>query len=128
MLVGDAAGMVSPVTGGGIHTALHFGRRAAQLVSDYLADRGPRPVAALRREAPRYHAKRALRRLLDTAPSNTLINAFLMTPPAKVLAQRLYFHSRSESGESFEAWSQEFERGEFENAPARPPGPTLRLI
>ena len=29
LLIGDAAGMVSPVTGGGIHTALHFGRRAA---------------------------------------------------------------------------------------------------
>lgn len=128
MLIGDAAGMVSPVTGGGIHTALHFGRRAAQLVSDYLADRGPHPVAALRREAPRYHAKRALRRLLDTAPSNALINAFLMTAPAKALAQRLYFHSRSESGESFEAWSREFERGTVENTPARPPGPTLRLI
>jgi hypothetical protein len=69
-----------------------------------------------------------LRRLLDTTPSNALINAFLLTAPAKVLAQRLYFHSRSESGESFETWTREFERGEFGNAPARPPGPTLRLI
>jgi flavin-dependent dehydrogenase len=128
MLIGDAAGMVSPVTGGGIHTALHFGRRAAQLVSDYLGDRGPHPLAVLRREAPRYRAKRALRRLLDTAPSNPLINAFLMTAPAKALAQRLYFHSRSESVESFDAWTKEFERGEFENTAARPPGPTLRLI
>src|SRR5262249_35277773 len=54
MLVGDAAGMVSPVTGGGIHTALQFGRRAAQLVSDHLEDRGPHPVRALSAEAPRY--------------------------------------------------------------------------
>ena len=28
LLIGDAAGLVSPVTGGGIHTALQFGRRA----------------------------------------------------------------------------------------------------
>src|SRR3569623_2676 len=51
MLVGDAAGMVSPVTGGGIHTALHFGRRAAQLVSDHLEDRGPHPEKALTADA-----------------------------------------------------------------------------
>jgi hypothetical protein len=69
-----------------------------------------------------------MRRLMDSAPSNTLINAFLMTGPAKALAQRLYFHSRSESGESFEKWSREFERGEFENTSARSTGPTLRLI
>src|SRR6202000_2256432 len=78
MLVGDAAGMVSPVTGGGIHTALHFGRRAAQLVSDYLAGRGPHPVGALVKEAPRFRGKRMLRRLLDLAPPNTLIDTFLM--------------------------------------------------
>jgi len=128
MLVGDAAGMVSPVTGGGIHTALSFGRRAAQLVSDYLADRGPHPVAQLRREAPRYRTKRLLRRLLDTAPSNALINAFLMTGPMKALAQRMYFHSRSGSMESFEAWSRAFERGEFETSAPPLPGPRLRLI
>src|SRR3569832_1088815 len=53
MLVGDAAGMVSPVTGGGIHAALHFGRRAAQLVSDHLEDQNPHPVKALKAETPR---------------------------------------------------------------------------
>lgn len=128
MLVGDAAGMVSPVTGGGIHTALHYGRRAAQLVSDYLGDRGPHPVRALEREAPRYRIKRMLRRVLDTAPSNVLINALLMTTPMKALAQRAYFHSRSASTESFDAWSKEFERGEFQKTSPHPPGPTLRLI
>jgi flavin-dependent dehydrogenase len=102
MLVGDAAGMVSPVTGGGIHTALHFGRRAAQLVSDHLDDRGPHPVAALKREAPRYTAKLALRRMMDFAPSNLLINAMLMTAPVRALAQRLYFHTRAGDGIAFE--------------------------
>jgi len=128
MLIGDAAGMVSPVTGGGIHTALNFGRRAAQLVSDFLGDRGPHPVGALRREAPRYRVKRALRRLLDTAPSNALINTFLMTSPMKALAQRMYFHSRSGSAESFEAWSKEFEEGDLQQSPPQLPGPKLRLI
>lgn len=128
MLVGDAAGMVSPVTGGGIHTALHFGRRTAQLVSDYLSDRGPHPVGALVKEAPRYRRKIWMRRLLDTAPSNTLINALLMTPPAKAIAQRMYFHSRTGGAQSFEDWTEEFERGELSQTPPELPAPKLRLI
>jgi len=123
MLVGDAAGMVSPVTGGGIHTALHFGRRAAVLVANYLGDRGPEPVPTLATEAPRYRAKLWLRRALDLAPPNALINAALMTAPMRRLAQRLYFHSRGESAESFEAWSRAFEQGTAQSARA-----DLRLV
>jgi flavin-dependent dehydrogenase len=122
MLVGDAAGMVSPVTGGGIHTALHFGRRAAVLVANYLDARGPMPAQALAVEAPRYRAKLWLRRALDLAPPNALINAALMTAPMRRLAQRLYFHSRGESAESFEAWSRAFEQG------SRPARADLRLV
>jgi len=113
MLIGDAAGMVSPVTGGGIHTALRFGRRAAQLVGDYLMDRGPLPVAALAREVPRFRVKLAMRALLDLAPPNVLINAALMTSPMRALAQRLYFHSRGGDATSFEDWTKAFERGEM---------------
>ena len=114
MLVGDAAGMVSPVTGGGIHTALHFGRRAAILIGEHLGARGPHPVAVLAREVPRHRAKLLLRRLLDLAPPNGLINALLMTEPMRALAQRLYFHARGESAQSFAAWSEAFARGEAE--------------
>ena len=84
MLIGDAAGTVSPVTGGGIHTALHFGRRAALLVVRITS----RIVArirwsALARELPRYRSKLLLRKLLDFAPPNGLINALLMTGPGQ---------------------------------------------
>jgi flavin-dependent dehydrogenase len=120
LLVGDAAGMVSPLTGGGIHTALHFGRRAALAVADYLDDRGPHPVAVMTREAPRYRAKLVLRRLLDLAPPNFLINAALMTAPMRHLAHLLYFHGRGENAESFEAWSRTFERSEPEAPRAKP--------
>jgi len=102
LLVGDAAGMVSPMTGGGIHTALHYGRRAAQLVSDHLDDRGPNPVSALMAEAPRYRLKRVMRRALDLAPPNGLINAMLMTAPMRAVAQRLYFHTRARGDVAFE--------------------------
>jgi flavin-dependent dehydrogenase len=121
MLVGDAAGMVSPVTGGGIHTALHFGRRAALLVCEYLGARGQHPVAALTREAPRFGAALLMRRALDLAPPNALINAMFMTKPMRSLAQRLYFHARGGRQESFAAWSESFGRAEMEK-------PGLRLL
>ncbi len=128
LLVGDAAGMVSPVTGGGIHTALHFGRRAAQLVCDYLLDRRPHPARALAREAPKFRTKLFMRALMDLAPPNMLINAMLTTEPMRALAQRIYFHSRAGDAASFEAWSRAFERGELEPAPPDRPTMTLRVI
>jgi flavin-dependent dehydrogenase len=111
MLIGDAAGLVSPVTGGGIHTALHFGRRAAQPVSDHLTDRGPDPRTVFAREIPRFRKKLLLRRLLDFAPPNAAIDALLMTGPARRLAQRLYFHRRGGNPAEFDAWSRAFEAG-----------------
>jgi len=123
MLVGDAAGMVSPVTGGGIHTALHFGRRAAQLVSDHLEDRGPHPVRALAAEAPRYSTKLLMRRVLDMALPNALINPVLMTGAMRGIAQRLYFHARRGDNTSFEDWSRTFEREAEEQVV-----PSLRCI
>ena len=123
MLVGDAAGMVSPVTGGGIHTALHFGRRAAQLVSDHLEDRGPHPVKALAAEAPRYFAKLLMRRVLDMALPNALINPVLTTGAMRGIAQRLYFHARRGDSTSFEDWSKAFERDAAEHT-----APSLRCI
>jgi geranylgeranyl reductase family protein len=126
LLVGDAAGMVSPVTGGGIHTALHFGRRSAQLVSDWLGDRGPHPVGVLAREAPRWRLKRMLRMALDLAPPNALINAMLMTAPARALAQRLYFHARA--GGSFAEWNDRFERDEIDVTREERNTPRLHLV
>jgi flavin-dependent dehydrogenase len=128
MLIGDAAGMVSPVTGGGIYTALHFGRRAAQLVSDWLCDLGPHPVALLKREAPQFRLKRLMRAALDLAPPNMLINAMLMTAPARALAQRLYFHARAGDGGDFAAWREAFENGDLEPKREETRGPTLRVI
>jgi flavin-dependent dehydrogenase len=126
LLVGDAAGLVSPVTGGGIHTALHYGRRAAQLVSDYLLDRGAHPVDAMSAEVPRFRLKRALRRMLDLAPANALINLMLMTPPMRMIAQRIYFHSRSGDWGEFESWQQESDGRDFEPRPPRSPKQILR--
>jgi len=101
LLVGDAAGLVSPMTGGGIQLAFRFGRRTAQVVSDHLLDGGPDPGRVMAREYPGFHLKYALRRLMNLAPSNMVLNTLLLTPPARALAQRIYFHRRGWSDMSY---------------------------
>ena len=102
MLIGDAAGLVSPLTAGGVHPAFHFGRRAAQAISDHLFDAGLDPARVLATEYPRYRWKGALRRLLDLGPPNWLFDATLHLPPARVAARLIYFHRKGLG--SSEAW------------------------
>ena len=67
MLIGDAAGWVSPMTAGGIRTAFRFGRRAGALTADHLLNGGAAPGVVLRHELPRFRVKAILRRGLDPA-------------------------------------------------------------
>jgi hypothetical protein len=101
LLVGDAAGMVSPATGGGIRLAFRFGRRAAHAIADHLMYLGPAPETVLAREFPRFGLKRLLRLGLDLAPPNALVDAALATAPMRWLAGRLYFHRRAATGMRF---------------------------
>lgn len=94
LLTGDAAGLVSPLTAGGIRLAFQYGRRAAQAISDYLQAGGPDPGAVMAREYPSFGAKTWLRRLWSAAPPNALLNLALFTPPMQALAQWIYFRKR----------------------------------
>jgi hypothetical protein len=101
LLVGDAAGMVSPATGGGIRLAFQFGRRAAHAIADRLLHLGPAPETVLARELPRFGFKRLMRIGLDLAPPNMLVDAVIATSPMRWLAAHVYFHRRSANGISF---------------------------
>jgi digeranylgeranylglycerophospholipid reductase len=116
LLIGDAAGWVSPMTGGGIRLAFKFGRRAAALIADHLMCGGPAPQTALAREVPKFRANRALRAALDLAPPNFLLDMSLGLAPARRLAERLYFHARNDTGIDREAYLKWLERQE----PAQP--------
>ena len=96
LLAGDAAGLVSPLTGGGIHCAFHYGRRAALAVCDYLCDRGVHPGAAMARQYPRFFAKRLARIAMNGEPPNLLFNQALSNRAFLSLARLIYFHSRGE--------------------------------
>ena len=99
MLIGDAAGHCSPMTGGGIGLALRLGRRTAQAASDWLGVGGEHPATVIAREAPRFEAKLMLRRIMDLAPPNWIWNAAFGTPAFRHLAHAVYFHRRGGRGE-----------------------------
>jgi digeranylgeranylglycerophospholipid reductase len=103
LLVGDAAGIVSPLTAGGIHTALDSGWRGAHAIADHLMDSAPHPAAMLGDAYPRFLWKRGLRRLFDTAPPDWVADALISTTPLRAAAETVYFHHRGLK--STRAWS-----------------------
>lgn len=122
LLIGDAAGWVSPATGGGIRLAFRHGRRAAALIADHLHNGGPAPHAALVRELPGYGLKRAMRAALNLAPPNALLDLVLATPSARALAERIYFHRRGGRGMDRAAYLDWLERQAREAPPPVPEG------
>jgi flavin-dependent dehydrogenase len=103
MLLGDAAGMVSPLTAGGIHPALQLGREAGIAIADYLQDNGPVPQQRISTLMSRYVVKRQLRRCYDYLPlNNTFIDTLFALPLFRHLAQTVFFHHRGLL--TMEAW------------------------
>lgn len=94
LLVGDAAGMVSPVTAGGIHTALKHGMAAGHAIADYLSGKCEDPSGWFVDSYPRFHSKRLLRFLFDHFQSDTLFNLLLGTKPMRTAAGIVYFHHK----------------------------------
>jgi digeranylgeranylglycerophospholipid reductase len=119
LLIGDAAGMVSPATGGGIRLAFQFGRRAAQAIADHLLHLGPSPETVLARELPRFGLKRLLRMGLDIAPPNIAVDALIATAPLRWLAAHVYFHRRSATGISFSEFEARIAAAGKDLRPAR---------
>jgi digeranylgeranylglycerophospholipid reductase len=94
LLVGDAAGMVSPVTAGGIHTALKHGLAAGNAVADFLRGRGDDPAGRFVRSYPKFRAKRLLRWAFDRLQTDFAFNWLLATRPMRAAAGLVYFHHK----------------------------------
>ncbi len=103
LLIGDAAGWVSPLTAGGIHTSIEWGRRAGIAIADHLLDAGPQPHRVMARLVPRFRFKRLLRRIFDLGPPNRLYDVLLSSPTFLAAARLIFFHNRGIL--SREAWS-----------------------
>ncbi|MEQ1774436.1 MAG: NAD(P)/FAD-dependent oxidoreductase [Burkholderiales bacterium] len=95
LLAGDAAGIVSPLTAGGIHTALESGWRAGHAIADFLRNGGPHPGVALAPHYPPFRLKRLMRRCFDLNPPNALYNLLLGSAPFRSFAAEVYFHRRA---------------------------------
>ena len=94
LLVGDAAGLVSPLSAGGIHPALDAGAAAAHAIADHLLEGAPHPASTTARAAPRYVTKRVLRALFDRGVPDPVFDLLLGTRPFTALARSVYFHHR----------------------------------
>ena len=94
LLVGDAAGIVSPVTAGGIHTALKHGLAAGHAIADYLTGRSGDPHLWFTRSYPRYRLKRLLRFGFDHFQSDLLFDLMLSTRAMRTAAGVIYFHHK----------------------------------
>jgi flavin-dependent dehydrogenase len=94
MLVGDAAGMVSPVTAGGIHTALRHGAQVGSAVAEFIRGDRPDPAHWLAASYPRFRKKRLLRWLFDHAQSDWVFDRMLSTPLMRRAAELVYFHRK----------------------------------
>ena len=107
LLIGDAAGWVSPLTAGGIHCALQWGRLAGIAIAEHLMDGGPDPGSVMARHVPSFRTKLALRRILDLGPPNRLLDSILTCAPMKRFAQLVFFHHRGLlSRTSWAEWSE----------------------
>ncbi len=95
LLVGDAAGMVSPVTAGGIHTALQHGEEAGAAVARFLRREADDPAGWFVRGYPRFRLKRALRWAFDRFQSDWLFDRLLGTAPMRRAAELVYFHRKA---------------------------------
>ena len=92
MLVGDAAGMVSPLTAGGIHTALKHGLAAGYAITDFLSGKAHDPSDWFVKAYPSFRLKRWLRFLFDRFQSDVAFNAFIGTQLMRSAASIIYFH------------------------------------
>ena len=94
LLVGDAAGMVSPVTAGGIHTALKHGLAAGNAVADFLRGKAEDPARRFVRSYPKFRTKRLLRWAFDRFQTDFAFNWLLATRPMRAAAGLVYFHHK----------------------------------
>ena len=92
MLIGDAAGMVSPLTAGGIHRSYRFGKLAADAIADYLLGRGPNPGDAISATYVDASWKYAARWCFDNLPLTTCMETGIgIASLFKRLAGKVFF-------------------------------------
>jgi flavin-dependent dehydrogenase len=96
LLVGDAAGAVSPLTAGGLDPALRLSSFASEVIAEYLQHGDENVLAQYNgdRFRARFIARRSMRRVLDAVSYPLLLeagHAMLRTPLLRPLAAHVFF-------------------------------------
>jgi flavin-dependent dehydrogenase len=94
ILTGDAAGIVSPVTAGGIHSAWQHGWATGEAIARHLRDGGPAPEQVAAAAAPRFRSKRLLRCAFDHLQFDWPFDLLLHTRVLRWAAEQVYFRAR----------------------------------
>ena len=98
ILTGDAAGIVSPLTAGGIHSAWKHGWAVGEAIARHLRHDAPSPELVARRAVPRYRTKRLPRQVFDALQADWPFDLLIGTPPLRWAAERVYFNRRRDPG------------------------------
>ena len=94
ILTGDAAGIVSPVTAGGIHSAWQHGWRVGAAIGTHLTVGGPPPEQVAIEAAPSFRIKRGLRWAYDHLQMDWPFDLMLHSAPLRWAAEQVYFRKR----------------------------------
>ena len=94
ILTGDAAGIVSPVTAGGIHSAWEHAWTVGRAIAARVRGDGPPAEQVAIDAAPRFRTKRALRWAYDHLPFDWPFDLLLCSPPLRWAAGQVYFGLR----------------------------------
>lgn len=96
VLVGDAAGAVSPLTAGGLDGAMRLSSHAASVIAAYLEQRNPSLLRGYNGSAyeTRFIARRWMRRAMRLAQSPLVVEAgfaAMRLPAFRALAEHIFF-------------------------------------
>lgn len=94
VLIGDAAGMVSPVTAGGIHAGLRHGASVGRALADALLSSRPYVEPADAAAIAHLAGKRMLRWAFDHLQWDWPFDLMLGSAPLRRMAEQLYYHRR----------------------------------
>ena len=94
LLTGDAAGIVSPLTAGGIHSAWRHGWAIGDAIARHLHEGAPDPQHVARGATPRYGTKRALRWAFDRLQVDWPFDLLIGSAALQWAAGRVYFDQR----------------------------------
>jgi flavin-dependent dehydrogenase len=100
LLIGDAAGAVSPLTAGGLDACLRLSTVAAHVIQEFLATSDPRALATYSgdRFRARFVSRLWMRRIAASVTQPELVElacAMLHLAPVKPLARQIFFGRRS---------------------------------